>query len=166
MGGASDAIKSILVETFERALTLPNQTAPRSIEEAQYSIPFCIALALVHGKDALLPLCDTHLFDPAVLGLAGRIDLKAALDYRDSFPNTTPARVTMTAHGHKETAEVLYPKGEPQFTLTNDELKQKFMTLTAAPVGRMKAKQILSAIEMVGEGAAPQMLVTALSGQS
>src|SRR5882672_1260889 len=35
-----------------------NSAAASALEAAQYSIPFCVALALVRGADALLPMLD------------------------------------------------------------------------------------------------------------
>ncbi len=75
MQAATSEIESILVETFDRALTLPNQIDPQTNEAAQYSIPFCIALALSYGQEALLPLEDKYRHDAAVVALAKRIRL-------------------------------------------------------------------------------------------
>ena len=123
-------IDTILVETFDRALTLPNQPDPQSTEAAQYSVPFCLALALVKGDHALLPIEGQSLGDISVVSLAQRVKLVSISDYRDAFPASTPSRVTITAGGRQKTIEVLLPKGEPQNPLTYGELQQKFLTLT------------------------------------
>ena len=124
-------IDTILVETFDRALTLPNQPDPQSTEAAQYSIPFCLALALVKGDHALLPIEGQSLGDISVVSLAQRVKLVSISDYRDAFPAFTPSRVTIAAGSRHKTIEVLLPKGEPQNPLTYGELQQKFLTLTA-----------------------------------
>ncbi|KQY15066.1 protein involved in propionate catabolism [Rhizobium sp. Root73] len=128
---APDDIDEILVETFDRALTLPNQFDPQSSEAAQYSVPFCLALALVKGPTALLPLKPESLGDASVVSLARRVKMVRARDYLDAFPKSTPSKVTISAGGRRKTIEVLAPKGEPQNPLTSDELQQKFLTLTA-----------------------------------
>lgn len=124
-------IESIVVETFDRALTLPNQSEPQSSEAAQYSIPFCVALALIHGPEALLPLKDDHLKDRSVTNLARRIRLTSADDYIGVFPAATPARVTMIANGRHETLEISLPKGEPKNPLSDADLKRKFERLAS-----------------------------------
>ncbi|OWW02365.1 protein involved in propionate catabolism [Rhizobium sp. R72] len=157
-----DEIEDLVIETFERALTLPNQIEPQSAEAAQYSIPFCVALALVHGQQALLPMDDGHLCDIRVTALAGRIRLQSARDYAASFPAGTPARVTMRARGRSETIEVLYPRGEPQNPLSAEELQEKFLTLSSA-LGRDQASDVSAAVEGLGIHQNPAALFEALS---
>ena len=144
-------IDDLVVETFDRALTLPNQNEPQSSEAAQYSIPFCIALGLVHGEKALLPLKDRYLHDPTVTALARRIYLSSPSDYVDAFPSTTPARVTIRAKGQKETIEVRFPRGDPQNPLTDNDLQAKFVTLAALrPFAETTARRILEAASCLG----------------
>ena len=163
---ASD-IDAVLVETFDRALTLPNQPDPQSSEAAQYSIPFCVALALFRGEEALLPLKDEYLGDPDVVSLAKRIKLVSASDYRDAFPASTPARVTISARGRGETIEVLTPKGEPQNPLTSGELQRKFLRLAAQlPVSEPRVHAMMKAANGLGIHQTSANLLAALSGAS
>jgi 2-methylcitrate dehydratase PrpD len=157
-----DDIESLLIETFDRALTLPNQSEPQSAEAAQYSIPFCVALALIHGEHALLPMSDTHLSDKRVIGLAKRVRLSSASAYRDAFPAGTPARVTMTAKGRLEAIEVLLPRGEPQNPLTGGELQEKFLTLSSA-LGQEHASGIVKAVNELGVHQSAARLFAVLS---
>jgi len=154
-------IEGLSIETFERALTLPNQKDPQSAEAAQYSIPFCVALALIHGEKALLPMDDAHLSDGRVTGLAGRISLSSTKDYAHSFPAGTPARVTMTAKGRNETIEVLYPRGEAQNPLTARELQEKFLKLSSA-LSHQQASDIAAAVNGLGIHHEPAALIEAL----
>jgi len=144
---SSDAIENIFVEIFDRALTLPNQTEPMSNEAAQYSIPFCMAVALTYGADALLPLRDDHLTDLSVINLAKRIQLRRASDYAGVFPVATPARVTIAANGRLERLEIPLPKGEPKNPLSDADLQRKFQRL--AVMGSLcadDAKEILDVV--------------------
>lgn len=123
---APEHITAITVETFQRALTLPNQYEPATNEAAQYSIPFCVALALVYGPLSLLPLENRHLVDDRVLALSRKVQLAAVEDYRRSFPQSTPSRVTLTTNTGQYTAEVITPLGEPTNPLLPAELEEKF----------------------------------------
>lgn len=154
-----DDVDALLIETFERALSLPNAVRPQSSEAAQYSIPFCVALALVHGEEALLPLQEGHLADPAVLALSQRVNLVTSQDYASAFPVSTPARVTIVAKGQLETEEVLAPKGEPQNPLTNRELAQKFLILSEkSPLCGPLADKLLEVASRLGVGHDPSDL--------
>lgn len=158
-----EAIDEIVIETFERALTLPNQASPASNEAAQYSIPFCIAVALCHGEAALLPLEDRHLSDPDVVALAGRVRLSADPRYAGAFPAATPATVVVIANGERFSHEVVYPKGEPNNPLSNEELTAKFERLSQAlPLPREQAQSIHDAIMQLGTCATTATLLHAL----
>jgi 2-methylcitrate dehydratase PrpD len=149
-----ETIDGVLVETFERALSLPNQSEPQSLEAAQYSIPFCVALALVHGGSSLLPIENRHVNDPRVTALARRISIQYSPVYRDSFPATTPARVTITAGAWIETMEILLPRGEPGNPLTAGDLQEKFATLSVALPHNARGKLLSAALELGSDGSA------------
>ncbi|KRB49195.1 protein involved in propionate catabolism [Rhizobium sp. Root708] len=162
-GLVAQAIDEIVVETFERALTLPNQASPASNEAAQYSIPFCVAVALCHGEPALLPLEDHHLSDQDVVALAGRVKLKADPRYAGAFPAATPATVIITANGQQFSQEIAFPKGEPNNPLSAEERAAKFGRLSERlPLPPHRTQSIHDAIMHFGTGATPATLLHAL----
>jgi len=163
IGISHDAIQHVEIETFERALSLPNQVEPQSPEAAQYSVPFCVALALVHGTQALLPMDNKFLADTRVTGLAKRIELCSGSGYASAFPASTPARVTIRAGNVVKSIEVRFPKGEPQNPLSDSELQQKFSTL-AAHLGDQTAFLISRAVSGLGIHQQPAGLFAALGG--
>jgi len=162
-GISHDAIEHLEVETFERALSLPNQAEPQSPEAAQYSIPFCVALALVHGASALLPMDNKFLADTRVTTLAKRIRLSSGRGYASAFPASTPARVTISAGNVIQSIEVRFPRGEPQDPLTTSELHQKFERL-AVNLGDEAILSISRAVNGLGIHQQPSGLFAALGG--
>jgi 2-methylcitrate dehydratase PrpD len=57
--------------------------------------------------------------------------------------NSMPGRVTVrTADGRELTDEVLYPKGNPQNPLTEDEFKAKFMDMAERVLGNEQAEEL------------------------
>lgn len=125
-------IDSIEVGLFGRALTLTNKVSPENIEEAQYSIQYCVALALIEGREALLPITEEHLTSAAVTDLARKVHLshRPALD--GAFPSATPAHVVMCLKdGRRFEIAIPIPKGEPATPVTDDELISKFHQLAA-----------------------------------
>ncbi|AYD00649.1 MmgE/PrpD family protein [Neorhizobium sp. NCHU2750] len=128
-GLVADLIETIEIATFSRALSLPNQGRPLNLEGAQYSIPFCVALALCHGPDALLPLTERHLSDARVLSLSDRVRLVEDDRYLECFPTTTPALLTITAGGHRFQCEVTHPYGEAKNPFNAYDLRDKFLRL-------------------------------------
>lgn len=164
---SAGAIEGIVVEIFDRALTLPNQIIPTSNEAAQYSIPFCIAVALLHGQTALLPLEDRHLADPDVIALASRVRLEASPRYVGAFPATTPATVAISAGGEVFALEITYPKGEPGNPMSDAELVEKFATLTSRlPMSSLQVRSISDAVTALMDGTATTSLLDALCNAS
>lgn len=122
-------IDRIDVVTFSRGLTLTNHPQPRSLEEAHYSFPFCAALSLVRGAEALLPITPDSLADERVLGLAARVSLRADPVLDCSFPARTPAVVRVhTTAGIREMS-VDTAQGDPALPFAPGVMQAKCRTL-------------------------------------
>lgn len=124
-------ILQIEVHTFERALTgLTNENSPATLEGIQYSLPFCLALRIIAGRNALLPIDPVWLGNPEVTELAVRIKLHVDPQLESLFPGQTPARIVVrTATGdYEETC--LYPLGDPANPMSREQFMEKFDTLT------------------------------------
>lgn len=123
---AATDIRAIEVHTFSRTLRLNNDLAPDNLEAAQYSVPFCLALAALRGPEALLPLKEDMLKDAAALALAKRITLTVDPGYDAMFPGKVPSRIAVTTtHGAFDHV-VLVPKGEPANPMVWADLEAKF----------------------------------------
>jgi 2-methylcitrate dehydratase PrpD len=70
-----EEIDVIEVLTFERSLRLGNAVAPATLEDAHYSFPFCIGLALTAGPEALLPIAPAALASVPARRLATKVRL-------------------------------------------------------------------------------------------
>lgn len=140
-------IERIVVRTSDYMMTLAGRNeqgqpkhAPRTINEAQFSIPFTIALALMRG--AVLPdtLTQDALADPAILALSRRVTLtvsseKNELGKREGYP---PVDVEIrTRDGAIWRGCEPYVKGHPRNPMTFDEVGEKFRRcaeLSALPI--------------------------------
>jgi 2-methylcitrate dehydratase PrpD len=157
---AAGAIENIHVETFAQALSLNNELAPATLESAQYSVPFCIAAAAVHGADALLPIEPWLLKDAAVLAVSPRVTLSIEPDLDLMFPRRVPARVMVrTARGMHETT-VLAPRGEPVNPMSDDDLTAKFFTIADRQISPVASAALLDAFELFRAGELAPLLAT------
>jgi 2-methylcitrate dehydratase PrpD len=147
--GACD-IAEVHVETFSQTLTLNNDLAPPTLEAAQYSVPFCVAVAAIHGAEALLPLEESILRDRAVLDFAPRVTLALAPELDAMFPKSVPARLTLrTAHG-TFARTVLAPRGEPTNPLSSAHFEAKFATIASkqlSPAATARLRQAIASFE-------------------
>jgi 2-methylcitrate dehydratase PrpD len=119
------SVLRVEIATFARSLTLSNLTSPTHLEEAHYSFPFCVAVAIVDGADALAPIDERLLGRPDLVALARRVGLTSDSTLERDFPAKTPAvvRVTTTA-GVRELA-VDTARGDPSLPFTSAVLRSK-----------------------------------------
>ncbi len=140
-GIGAEEVDEIVVGTFGRALLLNNAPAPQTLEEAQYSIPFCLAAAAFDGPDALLPLTGAALLRSDVRRLASHVRLEVDEDLDRAFPGITPGRVTVRAGDRAESRLVRFPLGDPEKPLSESRLRAKFDRLWNDSGRRMSAAE-------------------------
>ena len=141
------AIASVEVETFHEAVRL-DQHRPATTEEAQYSLPFPVAAAIMRGRLAPTDVSGDALSDPAILAMSGRIRLVEAADLNARFPAERFARVRFTlTDGRVLASDTLPARGDAERPLTDQEIIDKFHELADAPLGRDTADRLLDAIE-------------------
>jgi len=101
--------------------------APRTIVEAQFSVPYTVAAAWIDGGLAMRHFTDEGVARADLLDLAGRVIpyVDAEID-RDWARFVTPARVTIRfKDGQTLEARVDYPKGHPRNPMTTAEFAKK-----------------------------------------
>jgi len=151
-GFAFDAVDAIEIETFAWALRLNNEIAPKTPESAQYSVPFCVALALTKGADALIEIGADDLRDPAAIALAGKVTLKIDPGYDAQFPQQVPSRVRLKTGGATLVREILAPLGEPTNPMDWARLQEKFRNVAAARLSAERTESFLAAFAQLGGG--------------
>jgi 2-methylcitrate dehydratase PrpD len=159
----ADEISTVRVETFAQTLWLNNDLAPPTLEAAQYSVPFCIAAAAVHGADALVPLEDALLTDPEILAFAPRVTVAVAPDLDSMFPRSVPARIAVTTQRGIMTRTVLAPRGEPVNPLSDDDLRAKFSTIARTRLTPAISTSLLDAIAALDAGELAPLLTSLAS---
>jgi 2-methylcitrate dehydratase PrpD len=140
-------IKRIRVRTFDAATRLPGGH-PRNTEEAQYSLAFPVAAALLDGEVGPGQVLPPRLHDPALLALLDRVSTEIAPEFEAEFPAKAPAEVVV-----ESTTGEIYRSGriealwEPPDTLPSDaELEAKFSWLTGPVIGKVNARRLIEQI--------------------
>ena len=142
-----ERIRKIRVLTFEAAARLP-YGHPRNTEEAQYSLAFPVAAALLDGEvgpDQVLP---PRIFDPELLNLMDRVTAEAVPEFEAEFPAKAPSEVVVeTKDGQTFRSGRIEALWEPPDTLPSDlELENKFLWLTVPVIGRARAEKLAGQI--------------------
>jgi 2-methylcitrate dehydratase PrpD len=126
-GYAGADVAAIHIAGNDRMARVNNIPSPADIMMAQYSIPFCVALA--HVRDARDPRSFNAdaLRDPQVRSLAERVTITVGEDR----PAPLAAVVTVTLRdGRVLKRSVADFKGTPESPLDWNELREKFLLLT------------------------------------
>ncbi|MBI3939069.1 MAG: MmgE/PrpD family protein [Betaproteobacteria bacterium] len=141
------AIKSVRVGTNKRAIALNGEVAPKETMAAQYSMPFTAAVALVRDpKDPRFYTGDA-LDDPAVCGLARRIELYADPEMEALYPRYGTRAEVRLADGRTLETKLLDAHGTPADPCTEDEAKEKFRCLAAVTNSGDSIAEVLSLAE-------------------
>lgn len=140
------AIERIQVLTFHQATRLACRH-PTTTEEAQYSLPFPVAAALVHGELGLTQLSGGGLRDPEVLRLADRIDLVDDPMLSGRFPAERVARVRIeTTDGVVHDSGEVHASWDAAAPPTDEELIAKFRWLASESVPATRVDELLDLV--------------------
>lgn len=122
-------IDHVDVTTFAAATRLTTRE-PSTTEQAQYSLPFPVAAALVHGEltpDRLLDLGS----DPDVRRLSNGLRLIESGDMTRKFPAVRQAAVRIHLRdGRLLSSDVTVADGDPETPMSDDQLSSKFALYT------------------------------------
>jgi len=114
-------------------------------EDADHSVPYCVARAFLDGALSLDHFEEEALKDARVQALLRKISLQSD----SSLPKTVGAKIRVRLrNGNACGAKVPYPPGHVQNPLSGDGLMRKFLALSESVLGRDRARQ---AAEMILE---------------
>jgi 2-methylcitrate dehydratase PrpD len=126
---SGDDVAAIAIAGTEKMATINNIPEPTDLMLAQYSIPFCVALA--HYKNPRDPrsFSAKAVTDPAIRALSTRVTMSVADEARHA--RTLASTVTVTLKNRQVfTRRVADFKGTPESPLKTDEMREKFLLLT------------------------------------
>jgi len=152
-GIAGDDVASLAIAANEKTVNQHAINEPKDLTMAQYSVPFCTALALYLDPTDPRVFSEENLKHPGIRRLAKGARVEPYQKTGSGF--YTPAcRVTLKLKDGREiSAEGDDFKGTPTMPLTRPELLEKFLKLTARH-DRARSEGLfgqLSAVEKVAD---------------
>lgn len=146
-GLKAEDIQRIDVHTYHATFNLSNLPRPATLVQAQYSVPYCMALSAKYGESALLPLDVRHFSDTDVISLAKRTHVLHDPSIEPLFPQRSPARVTVILEDDRQLCSpITDARGDPTHPLTWPELESKLMTATRDTLAAEHQQGILEGI--------------------
>jgi len=140
-------IQKIKVKTFANAYHL-RMPRPRTIESAQYSLPFLIGLAIQYGAVSPQEVNQINLSNKDILAISDKVEIIHSNDMDSYFPHSVPSEVELlTTDGKIYLARIITPKGDPKNPLSDDDLKAKFRKLATMSISRDIAEKIIQIVE-------------------
>lgn len=125
-----EQIEKIEVHTYKLAVGSHDHTQIMGISSAKLSTPYAVALAIVKGSCGYADYNEDYLNDYWIKNLTRKVSVIEDENLTAQSPAVRGARVTIyLKEGEEYEAPCLYPKGEPENPLTQEELEGKFRGL-------------------------------------
>jgi len=136
---------------------------PQCVVDAQFSMPFGAAVAVLHGAAGLDQFTIEQIHSPRVKEMMQKVVLLKDPKLEESFPREWPARVRIKLQdGQQHENFIRYPKGDPENPLTWDEMAAKFRSLAGAVLSRERCEEVIHRVSDRSPGVLPGLC----SGQS
>lgn len=135
----SDNIERINVITYKTSVELTGEFKNNTPEEAKFSLPYCIAAALIYKKLTLEEFTEDRLNEKQVVKLAQKVKVDEDPGISRKFPQDRTAIVTITlSDGSRLKDTVCMPQGHPDHKFIED----KFMSLACMNIDEKMAINI------------------------
>jgi 2-methylcitrate dehydratase PrpD len=127
---------------------------PQSIVEAQFSMPFGAAVAVMCRAAGIDQFTEENLRSESIRRMMERVVVQKDIRIEKNFPEEWPARAEIELKDGKRFEKfIAHPKGDPKNPLSWDELIAKFKSLAAPVVGIWRCDELVELVRGPGLGA-------------
>jgi 2-methylcitrate dehydratase PrpD len=147
------SVERVEIRSFSRLAKFLDYK-PQSIIDAQFSLPYVLAMVLLDKSPGYEWLSPANLEDKKVLQNAGKVifavDEEAERIYFDLKKRQYPATVILgCTDGTQWDQTAFIPRGDPQNAMSYEEIRAKFETLTDPVISPKKSEGLLQSIEQL-----------------
>lgn len=121
-------IESVEVSTYKSASYL-SKSSIKSFLDAQFSIPYAVAVTLESGDALLNQFYPPRKNDSKIKELMSKVKVKFDPKMEERYPETRATQVNIKVGSEIFREYIEYPKGSPENPLSNDEITSKFKDL-------------------------------------
>jgi len=147
-----EEVEEIRIKTLDRAAQFLSDTKIETIFDAQFSLPYALAMLLLNHKAGPEWMSEENMFrNEKARTIAQKVKIKVDPDAEELFSRESGEAMLSTVEiqttGGKVLAErVKYPKGSPRNPFTPEELTDKFQTIASSLFSKKRIEQVLDAI--------------------
>lgn len=127
---------------------------PANGNEAQFSVAFSVAAALVNGDASVFQYTDATVADPRVRGMMARIHVEVDKELDKGYPDKRASSAEIVlGDGRRFDGYIANAKGEPECPLSAAEIESKFLTLTRniLPGGGGRVRDLVMGLENLND---------------
>jgi 2-methylcitrate dehydratase PrpD len=140
------SVKAITMQRHPAWAHYHLNAAPKTYHEAQVSLPYSVAVALIDGAALLQQYRDERLSDPDVLRLSQLV--KVVPD--DTLPRGVSCLMTLeTESGAVHRSQVDHPRGSIANPMTSDDMHSKVHMLADGVIGRAPVTEMIDAVRHI-----------------
>lgn len=146
MGGASGGsagVAALIVHGNAQTRRQFERTDIRNLLEAQFSMPYCLAVAVQSGRATLDQFQPLRVADAEIRRLMALTEIHAD---RVLGPADYPSLEVVFKDGSRQYKDVPHAKGAPEAPVSDDDLAAKAMVLLAPVIGEARARHVLETI--------------------
>ena len=166
-GFGADQIEAIEIGVDSIVPTILLYDRPASGLEGKFSMPFCAAAAMVHGRVGIDTFDAVLLRDPAIAAMQDRVTMRVDPTLDATAPSLTQARVTVRLHGGRVlTASANGARGYPERPASDDELAVKFTSCATQTLSAPRCADALTHLRAIDSIADVRMLTAILGSQA
>lgn len=148
-GFAAEEVATIAIESFGEAVTLSSRCPlPRTSDEAQYSLAFPVAAALVFGRVGAAEVDRAGLTDARVARLVAATTAVEDAQFSQRFPAERWARVRIMLHdGRRLVSPPAQARGNPDNPIPDAQLREKYRSLALPLLGSARTSRVEQAVD-------------------
>lgn len=146
---SAESVRAIAIASFQEAVELGARCPrPTTTDEAQYSLRYAVAAALVFGRLGISEIDPAQLQHPQVIRLLRAMTLREEPEFSAHFPAERWARVTLTlVDGTTLASAPARARGNPDNPLSDDELRRKFRDSADSLLGTTRTAMVERAVD-------------------
>lgn len=144
----------VKIDSVTMAGSIPD---PRDGAQAQLSIPFSVAVAIVEGDASIYQYTDEKVSDPNIRSMMSKISIDVDKHLDKDYPAKRSAHgEIILVDGRRVSTFREMARGEPEFPLSAQEIEEKFFFFTREILGE-RAEEIceqvkhLESLKSIGE---------------
>jgi 2-methylcitrate dehydratase PrpD len=162
---SADNVQAVRVGVSKFAARNNGDPSPVDTMGAQYSIPYCAAVALLADPKDPAMFSEQALANPELRKVAGRVALFVDERAESVYPNQLAARVELVLRdGQVRTAAALDAHGTPNDPGSDAERRERFLKLGSAALAPAALHNVMEAVAGLDSLPSTQPLSDALRG--